>query len=376
MLVNPLILLSEADELVSLGVDDPLSRIVIDGRALVTTPYQRSANRLREISRGEARHGSCGMGIGETQQDYITYGDNVLFVGDLLDQAKTRAKLMFMRDTKAAELSEILGKLKDNPDALKEIKIFSDPDLINALVDVYGYFASKISITDTGYLAERLKLPGSVIFEGSQGVLLDEWRGFHPYTTWSTTTLDNAYALLVDAGYSGQPTRLGIMRAYQTRHGAGPLVTEDDALRPFLPDLHNATGAWQGDFRIGNLDLVATRYAQLVTGVLDGLVVTHLDRIGEMPEWKVCESYGSDNGEIRSLVPGRFKDLAYQEDLTGMLMKCKPVYTTVSPTTMDDPVGRCKNLLGHIEKAIGVPVVLASYGVDHFSKRIINSCIV
>ena len=65
------------------------------------------------------------------------------------------------------------------------------------------------------------------MFEGAQGVLLDEWHGFHPYTTWSTTTFANAETLLAEAGMAGAAQRLGVLRTTTTRHGPGPLVTED-----------------------------------------------------------------------------------------------------------------------------------------------------
>ena len=84
-------------------------------------------------------------------------------------------------------------------------------------------------------------------------MLLDEWRGFHPYTTWSTTTFANAEALLAEAGETA--VRLGAVRCYLTRHGPGPFVTEDPTLE--LPEPHNGTGTWQGAFRAGHPDAVA-----------------------------------------------------------------------------------------------------------------------
>lgn len=100
------------------------------------------------------------------------------------------------------------------------------------------------------------------MFEGAQGVLLDEWHGFHPYTTWSTTTFGNAETLLAEAAMTA--TRLGVVRCYLTRHGPGPLVTEDPTLE--LPDPHNGRNEWQGAFRVGHFDAVALRYAIEVAG--------------------------------------------------------------------------------------------------------------
>src|SRR5215213_5251193 len=82
MLLDPLAMLAEEQHLRELGVDDAFERTTIDEQALVLTPFQRAVNRLRELARGDARHGSCGMGIGETMVDYLEHGARVLCAGD------------------------------------------------------------------------------------------------------------------------------------------------------------------------------------------------------------------------------------------------------------------------------------------------------
>ena len=71
MMVHPLALLAEERHLQSLGIDDAFPRLSIDREALVTTPFQQAANRIKEIARGDGRHGSCGMGVGETMSDWL-----------------------------------------------------------------------------------------------------------------------------------------------------------------------------------------------------------------------------------------------------------------------------------------------------------------
>src|SRR5512138_457863 len=83
MMVHPLAMLAEERHLRSLGVRDAFPRLSIDREALVTTPFQQSANRLKEMARGDGRHGSCGMGVGETMSDWLKYDRQVLFAGDL-----------------------------------------------------------------------------------------------------------------------------------------------------------------------------------------------------------------------------------------------------------------------------------------------------
>src|ERR1051325_6458376 len=82
MILNPLSMLVEERKLAAIGVADAFERTTISAEALVITPFQRAVNRLREMSRGEGRHGSCGMGIGETAMDANVIGATVVRAGD------------------------------------------------------------------------------------------------------------------------------------------------------------------------------------------------------------------------------------------------------------------------------------------------------
>jgi adenylosuccinate synthase len=213
------------------------------------------------------------------------------------------------------------------------------------------------------YLHTILRRSGTVIFEGAQGVLLDEWQGFHPYTTWSTTTLQNAQRLLGEARYAGKITRLGITRAYATRHGAGPLVTEDAELTRVLPDPANGFGAWQRGFRVGWLDLVMLRYALDVVGELDQLALTCLDRLAELPEAYICRRYRYDSFSIdRILRSSAPHALAHQEQLTRGLAGCMPIL---------EPLSERMALPNLLEAELGVPIGLISEGPTADDKRLI-----
>ena len=96
MLLDPLAMVAEEQHLRALGVTDAFERTTIDERALVITPFQRAANRLKELARGDGRHGSCGMGIGETMVDYLEHGQRVLFASDLRNPDLMRANLRFL----------------------------------------------------------------------------------------------------------------------------------------------------------------------------------------------------------------------------------------------------------------------------------------
>jgi adenylosuccinate synthase len=204
-----------------------------------------------------------------------------------------------------------------------------------------------------------------VIFEGAQGVLLDEWHGFHPHTTWSTTTLANADQLLVEANYDGSVTRMGLTRAYATRHGAGPFVTEDAILTQMLPDARNGVHTWQQGFRVGWLDLVLLRYALAVAGKIDSLAVTCLDRIDTLPELFVCEQYQREALIIDAIAVNPQKDdLAYQAQITRDLARCQPRLTPIADTNA---------LLAVLETSLNVPVELLSFGADARCKQVVQT---
>ena len=157
----------------------------------------------------------------------------------------------------------------------------------------------------------------TAVFEGAQGVLLDEYRGFHPHTTWSTVTAHHAWELVEQAGAQSVCV-LGITRSYTTRHGAGPLPTFSEELTERLRDPGNPHNPWQGSLRCGWLDLPLLRYAAAAAGPLDGMVVNHLDQVSD--GWQVCEGYRE--GEP-ALADG--PDLARQEELTRRLSEAEPV---------------------------------------------------
>lgn len=314
VLVDPLALAAEADHLAALGVRDALDRLTVDRDALLTTPYHRAANRARATA---TLHGSCGMGVGETAAYALAHADAPR-AGDCRSPVRLRRRLRLLRDRLFAELGPL-----DVPD-------------VEDCAAAFAAFAARVRLTGEGFLPALLRR-GPAVFEGAQGVLLDERYGFHPHTTWSTTTFANAAALLAEAGADAR--RLGVLRAYLTRHGPGPFVTEDPRL--VRPEPHNRAGRWQGAFRVGHLDAVALRYALEVCGGADALALTHLDA----PAPLICEAY--DDGD--RIAPAA--DLAGQERLTARLLTAYPRYSPVGA----DPVAA-------VERALGVPVALRSYG--------------
>ncbi len=361
MLIDPVAMLKEEEHLRALGIDDALPRTSIDARALLITPYHRAANRLKERARGAGRHGSCGMGVGETMVDALAYGERALFAGDLRDARALRDKLAFLREVNQAKVRDLLALLPDDEQTEQERALLFDPQETEWALNCYRDLAGEVRIVGGDYLHRLLERDGAVVFEAAQGALLDEWQGFHPHTTWSTTTLANADTLLAEAGYTGQQTRIGITRAYATRHGAGPLVSEDAGLTEALPDACNGFGLWQGGFRVGWLDLVMLRYALETVGRLDYLAVTCLDRLAKLPALRVCRRYRYDTFELERIAPSPAPhDLDYQEQLTRNLACCAPLL---------EELPDAESLLRLLETELGLPVRLTSAGPAAEHKR-------
>lgn len=312
MLVNPLALMEEQRHLQSVGVENPYALVFVERGALVTNPFQVATNRLRELSRNNGRHGSCGMGIGETGADFAAYGEWVLRVRDLEDPDIMRAKLRFAQDHKVREMAPLVEKMPFTEHVEREWSMLADEGAIETCVERYVEFTRLVSLVDEDYLRSALQGSGLVVFEGAQGVLLDQFSGFFPYVTRSTISFANALELL--EGYPA--TRLGVTRTYATRHGAGPFVTEDASVQH--PELHNDYGPWQQSFRQGHFDFVATRYAIRALGGVDQIALTHLDRAEGAQ--KVCIAY---DPEFNPPLP---KSIPEQECLTKALLKTTPQY--------------------------------------------------
>ena len=263
MLLNPGALLNEEAHLRETGIVDGFDRLAVDGRAVVTTPYHQLVNRLLEQERGTARHGSCGMGIGETVRDSIERPDTVMRAWMLRDEPRLWRVL---NETRLA--------LSARYERFREALQIVDQ---NAVTDRFYNCGCKMHICKPRESVDILNGDG-LLFEGGQGILLDEDYGFHPHTTWSRTTMANAMTLLRESGNETKPFRIGVTRTFMTRHGPGPFPTEDESFRAAVAEDHNATGEYQGPFRVGKLDVPLLTYAIAVNGGLDAAAVTYIDK--------------------------------------------------------------------------------------------------
>jgi len=383
MLIDPWRMLVEAKQLAKQGVVNVLGRTLISENALIITPFHAAANRLRELARGQNRHGSCGLGIGETVKDSFELPAHYVLRANALRGASVqersfslRKKLRYIQHFKREQLSQegVIAQCWCMPEAKADLDLLLISQVAENLVDNLTKLFERVRIVADNMLGKILARDGTVIFEPAQGVLLDEWRGFHPYTTWSTCTLANADTLLKEQDFDGRVHRIGILRAYATRHGPGPFPTEDQGLTSRLPDPPSARNEWQGQFRVGWFDCVLTRYAMACCGELDSLAITCLDRLRSEPDWKVCMWYQMNDTHHNNLLLGPFGDLSYQEKLGQDLLSVTPLLTSVgniSPPTSRASFfeDRVEAFTTFINQQLDCPISILSLGPRATDKR-------
>lgn len=323
VVIDPLALAREAQHLSELGVRDPSRLLTIHPRCLVATPWLRIANQLRELARGTAKHGSCGQGIGEARAYWLKYGEDAVFASDLLEMHVLRHKLELQRQRILLDCQECIDRI--GSDILPELALW-DSNAESVACELNA------AVLDGAAIDAALPACRMAIFEGAQGVLLDEYRGFHPYTTWSTVTPHRAWELIAPMGFDAVVV-LGITRAYTTRHGEGPLPTFDPELTARLQDAGNPWNRWQGSLRCGWLDMPLLRYGAAVAGPLDGIVVNHLDQLRES-EYLVCTAYRNT-----TLSPATAPQLSWQSRMTQELQQAEPVLTSSTPDSILRSIG-------------------------------------
>lgn len=257
---HPALLLRELQELRPLLPAAP--EITIDPAAQVTTPWDVLLNQAAEAARGAARHGSCGVGFGETLERVarghpITVAD--LAAPDLAD------RLVAIRDGWVRSRLEALG-LADHPAvAAHRDALWSDAALAGFVQEARIFAALLPARSDVELGAE------TVLFEGAQGLMLDMDLGVMPHLTRSNTGLRNMITIAREAGI-GEIRPLYMTRAYMTRHGAGPLLHEAGTL-PWaeVTDPTNRQNDWQGALRLAPLDLAETaRFIRADLAFADG----------------------------------------------------------------------------------------------------------
>ena len=279
VVVSPEALLEELDMLRENDIDTR-SRVGISESCPVILPYHVALDHAREIARGKKAIGTTGRGIGPCYEDKVSRRG--IRLGEMLNEEKFEVRLKEVMDYHNFSLKnyfkcETVNFNKVYDEALVQM------ERIRPLVrDV------------TGQLQDFRREEKNVMFEGAQGALLDIDHGTYPYVTSSSTTAGG-----VSTGLGIGPKYIdkiiGISKAYTTRVGEGPFITElfDDNGK-MLAEKGNEFGATTGrPRRCGWLDLVALKKSIFINSVTD-LCLTKLDVLDEMKNIKVCIDYKND----------------------------------------------------------------------------------
>lgn len=287
-IANPIVFAREGEELERLGVRP---RVTVDPRALLTTPYDMLINEMVETSRGAARHGSVGLGINETVTRSEAGGFRLTAGRAMHDRAAAARMLRSIRDTWVPRRVAALGI---GAEYERRRGLIDCGELAENWLYVLDDFARHVQLRpDTEVLAEH----ETVVFEGAQGLALDQTRGLFPHVTRSNTGIRNVVEVMREL----PPAELTVTyatRGYLTRHGAGPLSGEL-AEKPFpgVYDPTNVDHEFQGRLRYALLDLPALgrRVAQdfgdtaplrVNGGTRMGVAVTCVDQLPEAARWR------------------------------------------------------------------------------------------
>ncbi len=349
VVIDPAVLLKEVAELEKNGIKPQLK---ISNLAHVILPFHRVWDEVEERLKGKAAAGTTKRGIGPVYTDKIArYG---IRVNDLLHQEILEQKLDLLLKMKN-EILELFGE-----------KTFKK----DAILSEYLQYGQKMKgyITDTVlYLNQALDANKWVLFEGAQGALLGIDLGVYPYGTSSNTNVGGACT-----GTGVAPTKItkiiGIVKAYLSRVGIGPVVTElfdetGDRIREKGHEYGTTTGRPR---RVGWLDLFAVKYACLINN-FNGIVLTKLDILGGLDKIKICTGYELDGKELPSMPTEPYLLEKVQPkyiEMTGWPDYPNDKWTQIAKEGSQALPETMVKYIQKIEAYLDVPVIIASIGPE------------
>lgn len=243
--LNPIIYLKELKQLNDLDIKPEMA---CHDNCYVSTPYDMLLNQWLEKSRGEERHGSCGLGIGETI--HRSEVENLpLFAHELKDENILKLKLnkiriYFESRVKSLGLEGFLNKFEFALSNEFQNKFISDCSVMLETL--------KVGVNNISHSFFNDK---SIVFEGAQGLMLDQYMGEFPFVTRSNTGLKNVIDFCIENNIKDLNV-IYATRCYKTRHGAGPMKwTLDEKPYENIVDLTNMPNEYQGTMRFAYLDL-------------------------------------------------------------------------------------------------------------------------
>jgi len=284
------------------------SRIFIENDCVVVTPYHKVLNKIKEIAKGNDSIGSVGTGVSETMR--------------ILDETGIclRARDMVNKDVVLqvfAQLRELVQKHRvENPIKLsgelnKETEFLLKEKSPELLFDYYqkhlnNYKLNFIDDFKTVTKNER------VLYEGSQGVLLDKDHGFKPNVTHLTTTNEKVLA--------PNQRKIGIIKSINSRHGKGYFPTEDKEVSNIISDENQEIGQFNGKIRFGWFDAALLNYA-IEKCPIDELALSSLDLIDKFDKIKICTKHEQGRPVYIEMKPNRQEFMSTIERLCNIKIK-------------------------------------------------------
>lgn len=345
VVIDPAVLIEEIEDLKSKGINT--DGLLISDRAHVIMPYHKTLDELQEKFRGSNSIGTTKRGIGPAYTDKTERCG--IRMCDFIDEEVFSQKVAANLEVKNLIIEKVYGGEKFE---------------LDSIVEEYSKYAAVLKkyVTDTSTIIfEAVKSGKNVLFEGAQATFLDLDFGTYPYVTSS-----NPIAGGVCTGAGIGPVYIdevfGVMKAYTSRVGAGPFLTEQvneigDTIRELGWEYGTTTGRPR---RCGWLDTVMIRYAAGING-LTGLAINHVDTIGKLSKIKLCTGYLKDGKKLDSY-PASLKELA----------GCEPVYEEFDGWDIDisgvkkfeDLPLNAKKYLNRIEELVGVKLKLIGVGKE------------
>jgi len=346
VVLSPFALLEEMAELERRDIS-VTKRLRISDACVLILPYHVALDQAREQSKGKFAIGTTGRGIGPAYEDKVAR--RALRFGDLFDEQRLSNKL-----------EEVLSYHNFILQHYHHQEPISLKKLLTQLLNIAPKLQSMRA--DVSALLTQYRLAGeNILFEGAQGTLLDVDHGTYPYVTSSNTT---AGAACIGSGYGPRYLNyiLGITKAYTTRVGAGPFITElTNDIGQYLSSRGNEFGSVTGrPRRCGWLDIVALRRSTQLNS-FSGLCVTKLDVLDGLPSVNICIGYRL-----------RGKEYLLTPIESELLAECEPIYETLPGWTestahikeFNQLPSNARAYLLRIETLVGVPIDIISSGPD------------
>ena len=331
-------------------------KLAISPNAHVIMPYHKLLDELIEESLGESKIGTTKKGIGPCYADKIQRSG--IRIQDLLDDRIFEEKVRKNVEDKNQLLTKIYNKDSLNPE-----------EIINEFKEYKNLISSHIKDTSL-MISNAIKEDKNILFEGAQGTLLDIDHGTYPFVTSSNTSSGNA-AIGSGIGPLNLEKIVGVTKAYISRVGSGPFITEqDNEVGNYLIEKGAEFGVVTGRRRrCGWLDLISLKYSVRVNS-LSELFITKLDVLSGLEELRLCTGY--ENGQEI------LNDYPYEQN---MLYVAKPVYETyegwtediTSVKNFDDLPENAKKYIKAIEDYIQIPITFISVGPERNQNIVINN---